>query len=149
MKREALADRIVTYSDAVVAFGLVNGLAFFVAMGEPDIRCSIAGIAGIVAILNAIFVLAMTYALVWLRRYELRLRGDDSAARADAGADSDVERERSGDAEASAGTHDPLVDGFWRVAAKLRFGLIWFFGSVVFFGVWAATRDTTCLAGLG
>lgn len=122
MRREALADRIVGYSDALVAFALVNGLAFIVALGEPDIRCSIAGIAIIVALLNAIFSIALTFLLVWLGRYEQRLRGDDEA--------------------------DELVLHFWNRLSALRFVLIWLFTAIVLFGIWAATQDPSCVASL-
>lgn len=44
MNRHVLADRIVVYCDTVVAFPVVNGFAFLIALGEPDIRCSIAEI---------------------------------------------------------------------------------------------------------
>ena len=75
MKREAVADRIITYCDALMAFSLVNGFAFLVALAEPDIRCSIANIAVFMGGVTVISPLAASFALVWLRRYELRLRG--------------------------------------------------------------------------
>jgi hypothetical protein len=46
MTRESLADRIITYCDALAAFSLVNALAFVIALADPDIRCSIARISG-------------------------------------------------------------------------------------------------------
>jgi len=45
MDRQVLADRIVVYCDTVVAFSIVNGFAFLIALGEPDIRYSIAQIS--------------------------------------------------------------------------------------------------------
>ena len=59
MTREALADRIITYCDALVAFSLVNALAFVIAMAEPDIRCSIAGISGFVIGLNLVILVVI------------------------------------------------------------------------------------------
>jgi hypothetical protein len=123
MKRGAVADRIVTYCDALVAFSLVNGLAFLVALGEPDIRCSIAGIAGFVAIMSGSIPVASTFLILWLRRYEQRLRGDEA--------------------------EDELVARFWNVVGFFRLGLIWFFACVVLIGIWAATKDVSCQAGLG
>jgi hypothetical protein len=122
MKRETLADRIVTYCDALVAFSLVNGLAFVVALAEPDIRCSIVGIAAFVATVNAVIPVVSTLTLIWLRRYELELRRD---------------------AEGEA-VEDALVDRFWTIVSKVRFALIWFFAAVVVFGVLAATQDPSC-----
>ena len=46
MNRQALADRTVVYSDTVVAFAVVNGFAFLISLADPDIRCSIAAVAG-------------------------------------------------------------------------------------------------------
>ena len=123
MQRGAVADRIVTYCDALVAFSLVNGLAFLVALGEPDIRCSIAGIAGFVAIVSGSIPVASTLLILWLRRFEQRLRGEE--------------------------VEDELVARFWHVVGIFRLGLIWFFSVVVWIGIWAATKDPSCEAGIG
>jgi hypothetical protein len=78
MQRGAVADRIVTYCDALVAFSLVNGLAFLVGLGEPDIRCSIAGIAVFVGVLSGSIPVASTLLIIWLRRFlVLRRRRPD------------------------------------------------------------------------
>ncbi len=118
MEREALADRIVTYCDAMVAFAVVNGLAFLIALGEPDIRCSIVRVAGFVGPINLLFPVLLTAALVALRRFEQRLRGE--------------------------APRDELVARFWRVAATVRLVLIWVFSGLVLFGIAAATRDPAC-----
>jgi hypothetical protein len=118
MNREAVADRIVTYCDALMAFSLVNGFAFFVALAEPDIRCSIANIAVFMAGVTVISPLAASVALVWLRRYELRLREDVS--------------------------DEALVSRFWRIVGISRFVLIWVFALIVVIGIWAATQDPSC-----
>ena len=123
MNREAVADRIVTYSDALVAFSLVNGLAFLVALGEPDIRCSIARISGTVIVANVFFPIASTFLLIWLKRYERRLR--------------------------EGATPDELVSRFWSAISIFRLVLVWSFASVVLFGIWGATLDRACLAGHG
>lgn len=118
MKREAVADRIVTYSDALVAFSLVNGLAFLVALGEPDIRCSIAEIATMIFWINALVPVTATLLLIWLRGMERALRGP---------------------------TDDELVDRFWTLMGRARFVLVWFFAGIVSVGIFAATRDPRCL----
>lgn len=118
MKREALADRIITYCDALVAFSLVNGLAFLVALAEPDVRCSIVGVAGAIVAINLIFAIASTVGLITLRRTERRLRGDD--------------------------LQDAEVEKFWRVVAIARFVLIWFFMGLVLVGVVSASLDPLC-----
>ena len=92
MTREALADRIINYSDALAAFSMVNALAFVVTLAEPDIRCSIAQIAWFVAGANLSIAVLATAGLVALRRAERALRGGDFA--------------------------DPDVARFWRVVGS-------------------------------
>jgi hypothetical protein len=41
MTQGALADRFVNYADAVVAFAMVNALAFLIALSERNARCSL------------------------------------------------------------------------------------------------------------
>ncbi len=118
MDRRALADRIVVYSDTVVAFSVVNGFAFLIALGEPDIRCSIAKISSVIGGLNLVFPIFCSLALVWLRRIELRLR--------------------------EAEDKDELVAQFWRIVVPLRIGLVWIFSVMVLGGIYAATFDTAC-----
>ena len=122
MDRHVLADRIVVYSDTVVAFSVVNGFAFLLALGEPDIRCSIANISGVIGGLNLAFPLLGTFALLWLRRTELRLRENES--------------------------EDELVSKFWRIVVPLRIGFVWMFSIMVLVGVYAATFDTACVGSL-
>ena len=118
MDRRALADRIVVYSDTVVAFSIVNGFAFLIALGEPDIRCSIAKISSVIGGLNLVFPIFCSLALIWLRRIELRLR--------------------------EAEDKDELVAQFWRIVVPLRIGLVWIFSVMVLGGIYAATFDTAC-----
>jgi hypothetical protein len=118
MDRRVLADRIVVYSDTVVAFSVVNGFAFLIALGEPDIRCSIAKISSVIGGLNLVFPIFCSLALVWLRRIELRLR--------------------------EAEDKDELVAQFWRIVVPLRIGLVWIFSVMVLGGIYAATFDTAC-----
>jgi ABC-type dipeptide/oligopeptide/nickel transport system permease component len=44
---------------------------------------------------------------------------------------------------------DELVARFWNVVGIFRLGLIWFFSVVVWIGIWAATKDTSCETGIG
>ena len=123
MDRRALADRIVAYSDTVVAFCAVNGFAFLIALGEPDIRCSIAEVGAWVGTINLVVPLVSSFALRWLRRYELRLRMDDGEE-----------------------ALDEVVEAFWRVLVPVRHGLVWFFAVLVLSGVVAAGFDPRCAA---
>ncbi len=120
MDRHVLADRIVVYCDTVVAFSVVNGFAFLIALGEPDIRCSIARISWVVGGFNLLFPILSTTALVWLRRMEIRLREGESP--------------------------EALVAHFWKIVVRLRIGLVWTFSIAVLGGLYAATFDTACMA---
>ena len=136
MDRNALADRLVTYADTVVAFALVNGFAFVISLGDPEIRCSIAEVSGITFAINAVFPVVGTYALFWLRGYEARLRGNLRTK----GAGEESEDSAGQPSVAS----DPEVEHFWSVLFRVRIGLIWLFAVVVIVGVYGATRDLTC-----
>jgi len=119
MDRQVLADRIVVYCDTIVAFSLVNGFAFLIALGEPDIRCSIAQISVVIGGINLFFPILLTAALVWLRRMEILLRENEG--------------------------QDALVTRFWKVVVPLRIGLVWTFSIVVLGGIYAATFDAACM----
>ena len=128
MKREALADRCLNYADALVAYSLVNGLAFLVALGEPDLRCSIARISAFMITLNLSLPLASMFILRWLGRTEDRLRrppGDDEA-----GGDEDV---------------DHVVGRFRMV----RHVMVWLIAAMIVSGIVAATQDVTCFPPTG
>jgi hypothetical protein len=131
VERNVLADRIVTYSDTVVAFSLVNGFAFLITLGEPDIRCSIANVSTVAFVINLLFPLSATYAVYWLRGYEFRLRTEP--------------REGVDGAEALRLEPDELVARFWRIAFVVRLTLIWIFAVVVIIGLYGATQDTRCV----
>lgn len=118
MTRDALADRIITYCDALAGFSLVNALAFVVTLSDPDIRCSIARIAGFVIGANLSIPVGVTAALVALRRFERRLRPTDG--------------------------QDAVVERFWLFAQRVRLTLVWLVGLFVAIGAWAATRDPAC-----
>jgi hypothetical protein len=87
MTRDAIADRLVSYSDAIVAFGVVNSLAFLIALTERDVRCSLTDIQITFWIAYFLFPTVLTGALIACRHAELRLRSeplneDEEAARA-------------------------------------------------------------------
>ena len=117
MTREALADRIITYCDALAAFSLVNALAFVVTLAEPEIRCSIARIAAFVAAANLVMALLISAGLIALRRFELSLRREEQ---------------------------DPPVARFWRSVQAVRLALVWAVVVCVGAGLWATTRDPAC-----
>jgi hypothetical protein len=123
MQADALADRIINYCDAVAAFSLVNALAFVVTLAEPDIRCSMAAIAGPVIAGHFLISACLTGLLVWLRGFERSLRPD-------------------------AG-NDERVQTFWRYAQRVRIGLVWFVAVFVSFGILGATLDPRCAAVAG
>jgi hypothetical protein len=85
--RDAIADRLVNYSDAIVAFAVVNSLAFLIALTERDVRCSFGDIQPTFWVSYLLFFSLLTGALVGCRHAELRLRRgssdeDQDAARA-------------------------------------------------------------------
>ena len=121
MTREALADRIITYCDALAAFSLVNALAFVITLADPDIRCSIAGIASVVIASNLVFVALITVGLVSLRRFECSLRSD--------------------------GARDARVERFWVWMHGARIVLVWVVAVFVSVGTFAATVDPSCASG--
>jgi hypothetical protein len=118
MTREVLADRIISYCDALAAFSLVNALAFVITLAEPDIRCSIAGIAGAVAAVNVLIAVLVSVALNLLRGFEQSLRSSEAG--------------------------DPRVIRFWRYMQGLRLAIVWGVVALVCFGLWAATLDPNC-----
>ncbi len=65
MKREAIADRLVNYCDAVAAFSIVNSLAFLLAMTETEVRCSLADRALLVYTGLVAFAIVLTIVVVW------------------------------------------------------------------------------------
>lgn len=83
MTRETLADRLVNYADAVAAFAVVNSLAFLLALTETEVRCSLSHLLWLVVAGQIIVGLAMTGAVVALRRVELRLRALDAPTAVD------------------------------------------------------------------
>ena len=141
MNRNALADRLVTYADTVVAFALVNGFAFVISLSDPEIRCSLAEVSGVAFALNAIFPIIGTYALFWLRGYELQLRRDEDAP------EPSLAGEDEGSVTKEGGNPDPIVEHIWTVLFRIKLGLVWLFALLVIIGVYGATKDLACEAG--
>ena len=80
VENEGLADRLTSYSDALVATSFVMMTAVGLAVGDPDIRCELADAAFKVGLAVLVTSLAMLYALRWLRRWENRLRPSEAAS---------------------------------------------------------------------
>jgi hypothetical protein len=71
---DALADRLVNYADAVVAAAFVGLSALSLSLGEPEIRCSMAQVVVLIALINTLTGVIFTVLLVWLRHWEFDLR---------------------------------------------------------------------------
>ena len=74
MDDRGMADRLVSYADGLVAASFVGMSALAMALGEPDIRCSIAQVTRMVAVSNLVTGAVVTGLLVQLRRWEFDLR---------------------------------------------------------------------------
>jgi len=74
LTREALADRLVNYSDAAAAFSIVNAFGFLLALAETEIRCSLVSQASLVYAGQLLTGFVLTAVVVALRRLELSLR---------------------------------------------------------------------------
>jgi hypothetical protein len=72
--REKIADRLITYADAAAAFAVVNSIAFLVALAQPDVRSSISNFKWFAILAQLAASLAITVAIVVLRRLELKAR---------------------------------------------------------------------------
>lgn len=81
MTRDAIADRLASYADAVVAFSVVNLLAFLVTLvlAEAEVRCSLARETSVVALGMSLFGVGMLGAVILLRRAEVRARASGSS----------------------------------------------------------------------
>ena len=83
MTREALADRLVTYADAIAAFSIVNGLAFLLAITEREVRCSLVDATTTVFVATLLSGAVLTAAVLFCRRVELRIRASLGAGDAE------------------------------------------------------------------
>ena len=72
----ALADRLISYSDAVAAVAFLGASGLGIAVAEPDARSSIASVAEWIIVSNILLSLLLTAMLILLRRWETDLRSD-------------------------------------------------------------------------
>ena len=75
-----LANRLVTYADAVVALVFVSVSAFALAVADPDIRCNLAEGKVTAIIISLLTGILFSILLLLLRRWELDLRAEDSVS---------------------------------------------------------------------
>jgi hypothetical protein len=80
MQDHVLADRLVTYSDAIVAAAFVGMSATSIAIGDPDIRCEFARAPVGIATGNLIIGLLLSGVLWRLRTWELFLRVNEETS---------------------------------------------------------------------
>ena len=79
MKREAIADRLVNYGDAIAAFSFVNSLAFLLALTETEVRCSLADVSPLVYVGIVASGAILTAVVVGCRRVENRIRASEGS----------------------------------------------------------------------
>ena len=76
-----LADRLVTYADALAAVSFVGTSGLSLALADPDVRCSLIHGVHMVAIGNFAFAGLMSALLLVLRHWENDLRSDEPLSR--------------------------------------------------------------------
>ena len=69
-----LADRLVNYSDALVAVAFLAVSGFGLAVADPDIRCTIARATTPIILANVLNAFVITALILLLRRWENDLR---------------------------------------------------------------------------
>ena len=72
----ALADRIINYSDALVAVAFLGASGLGIAVADPDIRCSVANAVPEIIGFNVINAIVLSGLVLWLRKWEIDLRGE-------------------------------------------------------------------------
>lgn len=75
-EHRALADRLVSYADAIVAVSFLGTSGLGIAIADPDTRTSIARAWAEVAIFNLVLPAVITLILLMLRRWEQDLRAE-------------------------------------------------------------------------
>jgi hypothetical protein len=70
----ALADRLVNYSDALVAVSFLGMSGLGVVVADPDIRCSISSAIVEIIVANSVSTLLIVGVIIVLRRWEIDLR---------------------------------------------------------------------------
>ena len=76
MTKEALADRLINYSDGLVAATFVFMTGIGAAIGDDDMRCSIAKAVPIMSIFVSVAGALILFSLRWMRLWAERLRAD-------------------------------------------------------------------------
>lgn len=74
----ALADRLVNYSDALVAVAFLGVSGLGVIVADPDIRCTLAGAVGPIVFGTAFNGVLFSAVILVLRRWEIDLRSEDA-----------------------------------------------------------------------
>ncbi len=73
-EEQAFADRLVGYSDAIVALAFIVSSGLGLAIADPDTRATITDVAAGMIIGNAILGVLFSFLVAVLRRWELDLR---------------------------------------------------------------------------
>lgn len=120
MNREALADRFISYSDAISVFPFVQAVAFSIGLSDPDTRCSIAEIWAQIVLGNFVFIALMTAAVFIFRRAELSLRESQAL--------------------------DPIVSRYLRRLYIGRIAIIWMSFTYLALSAYSASFDVICLS---
>ena len=75
-EERALADRLVSYADAIVALSVIGASGLGLAIADPDARESIARGANYIIAVNVITGFVVSSLIVVLRKWEADLRAD-------------------------------------------------------------------------
>lgn len=119
MDDHSLADRLMTYADALVAVSFVGSSGMCVGLMNPESRCSLISAFRAVSVGNLIFTVIVSVLLIILRRWESDLLAGTSSSK-------------------KARTYS-------RRLHVARLAVIWLSAiSVVVFLMVAATGDPTC-----
>ena len=76
MDDRALASRLATYADALVAVFFVGSAGLSQTIMDPDVRCSVVASFRAVSVGNLIFAAIISGIVITLRRWELDLLAD-------------------------------------------------------------------------
>ena len=118
MEDHELADRLVSYADAIAAVAFVGISGLGIALGDPDVRCSIASALGPVVFSNLVSGTVMTILVLTLRRWELELR-----------------------TERPPGERARAISRNLHVA---RIAVVWLSTAMAVLALFGASRDTSC-----
>ncbi len=120
MMEEELERRLLTYMDAIVAFAIVNLIAFTSAIADPEVRCAFAYIRGAAISINLLFGLGYAFGLMACDRARQVLR------------------------RAREGRPSALVGRFERRLLAVRYVLVAFATLGAVGAIVSASFDTTC-----